>query len=85
MSSDEIIRAWKAANGPDAAQGTPEQSPAENPAGEVNLSDEDLGEVAGGTESLSCTGDATYCQGTCGIPFLTYGCCKVGLEDTALQ
>jgi mersacidin/lichenicidin family type 2 lantibiotic len=45
MSTDEIIRAWKAEDDEDEkGEGAPE-----NPAGEQDLSDEELEEVAGGS------------------------------------
>ncbi len=76
MSNDEIIRSWKG-----EAQPSPEPETApENPAGEIDLSQDELENVAGGSlPTMECTGGNTYCHGTCGIPFTTLGCCASGV------
>ena len=85
MKPDEIIRAWKdeeyRLNLSDAER---DMLP-ENPAGAIELSDEDLGDVNGGTTTLPCIAlgsaaiscypacGSTVWKGTCAV--VTIGCC----------
>lgn len=48
MANEEIIKAWK-----DDSDEKNEMTP-ENPAGDVELTDEDLDEVSGGASGWSC-------------------------------
>jgi hypothetical protein len=77
MSNDEVIRVLKNRIPQKHADTTP------NPAGEVELSEDDLDAVAGGSEATptldTCSAEVTICKGTCCVPFVG-GCC----DDTVL-
>ena len=75
MSNDEVVKALKARI-EEGAQ------PTQDPAGEVELSQDDLDSVAGGTGTLKeCTTEPTLCKGTCCIPYVG-GCCGEGEGET---
>jgi mersacidin/lichenicidin family type 2 lantibiotic len=79
MSKEEIVNTWKKAEASaDDARAVPA-----NPAGEVNLSDNDLEAVAGGADDggdgtwmEGCTSAPSFCKGTCALA--TEGCCTSG-------
>jgi len=56
MKADDIIRAWKAEN--DEQKGQASVNPA-NPAGEQELSDEDLESIEGGATRVDACGIAS--------------------------
>ncbi|MBI5928041.1 MAG: mersacidin/lichenicidin family type 2 lantibiotic [Chloroflexi bacterium] len=79
MSNIDIVRAWKDAEYRNTLTAEERASLPENPAGLVELDDNDLGNVDGGTVDvsavLSCAlgGCPTIFRGTCGV--FTVGCC----------
>jgi hypothetical protein len=77
MSNDEIVKVLKSRGALAALEAS------QDPAGSVEISEEDLDAVAGGTDTggdpdaptmKECTTEATVCKGTCCIPWIG-GCC----------
>ncbi len=86
MSEQDIIRSWKDPEYRDSLSAEEAGSVPQHPSGLVELSDADLGVVAGG-RGISWSADTTNCWslakcpsmgGTCAM--FTLGCCAVALE-----
>lgn len=80
MLVDEIIRAWKDEEYRLRLSDAEQSALPQNPAGLIELADEDLGAVEGGTTTLPCEISKliscwqSIAHGTCGA--FTIGCCS---------
>jgi mersacidin/lichenicidin family type 2 lantibiotic len=73
MSRDDIIRAWKDAEFRKKLSSKKRALLPDNPAGYIELKDEDLGAVVGGESLPACTGYITTCDAQC---FTEVGTCE---------
>ncbi|HZU25971.1 MAG TPA: mersacidin/lichenicidin family type 2 lantibiotic [Bryobacteraceae bacterium] len=72
MSTRNIIRAWKDASYRNSLSDAERAALPPNPAGSIELSDADLGQVSGGLTLLTCTALCTrYCTITERTPCLS--------------
>ncbi len=84
MKAEQIIRAWKDEAFRDSLDASQRESLPENPAGLVELSEEDLGQADGGTGwvcavTVTIIASCPACTQTvnCGsCQMATYGCCS---------
>jgi mersacidin/lichenicidin family type 2 lantibiotic len=89
MRKKDIIRAWKDEEYRQSLSAADREMLPQHPAGFMELSDEDLGGVAGGTElvdptwaagTLACCSWITHACGTSWRAY-TYGCCPPPMEE----
>jgi mersacidin/lichenicidin family type 2 lantibiotic len=66
MSNEQIVRAWKDSKFRASLTAEQRQMLPQNPIGELDLSEEELGIVAGGLTSPVCTDYCTHAGTRCG-------------------
>ncbi|OLE96799.1 MAG: hypothetical protein AUG75_15995 [Cyanobacteria bacterium 13_1_20CM_4_61_6] len=89
MTKTNIIRAWKDHEYRESLSDAERAQLPSNPAGIVELSDEELGYVAGGTDlertssgwTLGCCSSVIRGCGT-SYYLMTYGCCPMSYDGT---
>ena len=79
MSRDDIIRAWKDAEFRKKLCSKKRALLPDNPAGYIELKDEDLGAVVGGSSLPECTGYINTCDAQC---FTEAGTCTYTCAET---